>query len=139
MFTHVMVGTNDPDKARAFYDATFGALGISGQHTPEAARSTAARRPACSASTTPRDEQPATHANGGTIGFKAPDRAAVDAWHAAGMANGGSDEGPPGERAIWRAADLRRLHARSRRQQALRLLPAGLATPFTSSGRSVLA
>jgi catechol 2,3-dioxygenase-like lactoylglutathione lyase family enzyme len=35
MFTHVTVGTNDPDKARAFYDAVFGALGIPGQHTPE--------------------------------------------------------------------------------------------------------
>jgi catechol 2,3-dioxygenase-like lactoylglutathione lyase family enzyme len=46
----------------------------------------------------PRDEQAATHANGGTIGFQAPGRAAVDAWHAAGLANGGTDEGPPGER-----------------------------------------
>ena len=30
MFTHVMVGTNDPERARAFYDATFAALGIAG-------------------------------------------------------------------------------------------------------------
>jgi len=37
MFSHVMVGTNDPDKARAFYDAALGALGIQGQHTPKGA------------------------------------------------------------------------------------------------------
>ena len=37
MYSHVMVGTDDPDAARAFYDATFGALGIPGQHTPRGA------------------------------------------------------------------------------------------------------
>ena len=37
MFTHVTVGTNDPDRARQFYDAVFKALGIPGQHTPKGA------------------------------------------------------------------------------------------------------
>ena len=37
MFTHVTVGTNDPEKARAFYDAAFAALGIAGQHNPRGA------------------------------------------------------------------------------------------------------
>ena len=100
MFTHVMVGTNDPDKARAFYDAVFGALGIPGLHAPNGALwyGDPEEREAMFAVVTPRDEQPACHANGGTIGFKAQSTAQVDAWYAAGMANGGSDEGPPGPR-----------------------------------------
>jgi catechol 2,3-dioxygenase-like lactoylglutathione lyase family enzyme len=101
MFTHVTVGTNDPDKARAFYDAVFGALGIPGQHTPKGAWYGDPDPEAATGAffvVTPRDEQAATHANGGTIGFQAKDRATVDGWYAAGMANGGTDEGPPGER-----------------------------------------
>ena len=47
---------------------------------------------------TPRDELAATHANGGTIGFKAATAAQVDAWHAAALAHGGACEGPPGPR-----------------------------------------
>ncbi len=46
----------------------------------------------------PRDEQAATHANGGTIGLKAQTTEQVDAWYAAALANGGSCEGPPGPR-----------------------------------------
>ena len=101
MFTHVTVGTNDPDRARAFYDAVFGALGIPGQPTPKGAWYGDPDPEVASGAffvTTPRDEQAATHANGGTIGFKAQSPAQVDAWYAAGMANGGSDEGPPGPR-----------------------------------------
>ena len=100
MFTHVMVGTNDPDKAGTFYDAVFGALGIPGLHAPNGALwyGDPEERDAMFAVVKPRDEQPACHANGGTIGFKAQSTAQVDAWHAAGMANGGSDEGPPGTR-----------------------------------------
>jgi catechol 2,3-dioxygenase-like lactoylglutathione lyase family enzyme len=101
MYSHVVVGTNDPEGARAFYDATFLALGIPGQHTPnggwygdpDPATSTGAFFV-----TTPRNGEPACHANGGTIGFKAESPKQVDAWYAAGMANGGSDEGPPGPR-----------------------------------------
>jgi len=49
--------------------------------------------------TKPIDEQPAGHGNGCTIGFTAADTAAADAWHAAGLANGGTDcEEPPGVR-----------------------------------------
>lgn len=99
MFTHVMVGTNDPEKARAFYDAVFGALGIPGQHTPKGAwYGDPQAQAGMFAVVTPRNEAPATFANGGTIGFKAQSTAQVDGWYAAGMANGGSDEGPPGPR-----------------------------------------
>ncbi|MFM7143654.1 MAG: VOC family protein, partial [Alphaproteobacteria bacterium] len=49
--------------------------------------------------TTPIDGAPATAANGGTVGFAAPSPAAADAWHAAGVANGGTScEDPPGVR-----------------------------------------
>ena len=101
MFTHVTVGTNDPDKARAFYDALFGVLGIPGQHTPKGAvyyNPDPAAGSGMFGVTTPRNEEPACFANGGTVGFKAESMAQVDAWYAAGMANGGSDEGPPGPR-----------------------------------------
>lgn len=97
MFSHVMVGTNDPDKARAFYDATFSALGIAGQHTPRGAFY-GTPESGMFGVTIPRDEQAATHANGGTIGLKAGTPEQVDAWHRAGLANGGSCEGPPGPR-----------------------------------------
>jgi catechol 2,3-dioxygenase-like lactoylglutathione lyase family enzyme len=48
---------------------------------------------------TPIDGEPATHANGGTIGFKVDSPEQGDAWHAAGVANGGTAcEDPPGVR-----------------------------------------
>ncbi|HKX35157.1 MAG TPA: VOC family protein, partial [Rhizorhapis sp.] len=46
----------------------------------------------------PANGEPASFANGGTIGFAAPDKDAVDAFHAAGIANGGTCEGEPGLR-----------------------------------------
>ena len=110
MFTHVTVGTNDPDKARAFYDAAFGALGIPGQHTPKGAWYGDPDPAVASGAffvVTPRNEEPACFANGGTIGFKAQGTAQIDAWYAAGMAHGGSDEGPPGPRDFGYAAYMR--------------------------------
>ena len=46
----------------------------------------------------PRNGEPASFANGGTIGFAAQSPAEVDAFHAAGVANGGSCDGAPGPR-----------------------------------------
>ena len=98
MFSHIMVGTNDLERAKSFYDALLGALGVPpamvDRHrifyrTPTGVFSVSL----------PIDGQPATVANGGTIGFacSTPDQA--DAWHAAGIANGGlSCEEPPGVR-----------------------------------------
>lgn len=90
------LGTNDLGKARDFYDATFATLGVGPcQSTPEwpivmwdVAGLKFLLGPA-------RDGQPATHANGGTIIFEAPDEATVRAWHAAGLAHGGTCEGQP--------------------------------------------
>ena len=97
MFSHVMVGTNDPEQAFAFYDATFGALGVPSNRMKERAFYGEPGKPMFAVGK-PANGGPATHANGGTIGFQAKNRATVDAWYAAGLANGGSDEGAPGER-----------------------------------------
>ncbi|WP_010186040.1 VOC family protein [Sphingomonas sp. PAMC 26605] len=98
MFSHVMVGSNDLEASRAFYDATLGALGA---------------KPAIESNgwlvydhaggrfmvTKPIDGAPACHANGGTIGFAATSPEQVDAWHAAGIAAGGTAvEDDPGVR-----------------------------------------
>lgn len=46
----------------------------------------------------PLDDGAASAGNGITLGLKAPDRAAVSAFHAAGLAGGGRDAGEPGPR-----------------------------------------
>jgi catechol 2,3-dioxygenase-like lactoylglutathione lyase family enzyme len=98
----IRVGTNDLDAARAFYDATFAALGIGKSSAPPEYPVAMYHMPGGPVFLIggARDGQPATPANGGTIGFAAPSEAAVAAWHAAGLANGGSCEGPPGPREL---------------------------------------
>lgn len=102
MIMSFRVGTNDVAKARAYYDATFKALGGAPSLAPEGAPSllykTAPTGPMFLVGKAANGE-PATYANGGTILLVADDEAAVDAWHAAGLANGGSCEGAPGPRA----------------------------------------
>jgi len=97
MFTHVVLGCNDPEASAAFYDATFATLGITGGRHPTGAYYGQPGGGMFMVNL-PRDGQAATHANGGTIGFSAEDQAAVDAWYAAGLAHGGVDEGAPGRR-----------------------------------------
>lgn len=98
MFTHVMVGANDPDKSIGFYDAALGALGIQGQRMGDRAFYGSMGGSGAFGVGAPRDGEAATFANGGTIGFKASSREQVDAFHAAGCENGGTCEGEPGER-----------------------------------------
>ena len=98
MFSHIMVGTNDLDKAKSFYDALLGTLGVApamvdGHRifymTPTGVFSVSK----------PIDGQPASCANGATIGFACASSEQADAWHAAGVANGGTSiEDPPGVR-----------------------------------------
>jgi catechol 2,3-dioxygenase-like lactoylglutathione lyase family enzyme len=98
MFSHIMVGTNDLDRAKSFYDALLGTLGVPpamvDRHrifyrTPTGVFSVSL----------PIDGQPATFANGGTIGFACDSSEQAAAWHAAGVANGGATcEEPPGVR-----------------------------------------
>ena len=96
MFTHIRIGTNDVARSKAFYDAALGALGIAGQAQGGGFGYGAFGKGMLMIGT-PREGQ-ATHANGGTIGFQAGTPEAVDKFHDAGLANGGSDEGAPGER-----------------------------------------
>jgi catechol 2,3-dioxygenase-like lactoylglutathione lyase family enzyme len=99
MFSHVMVGANDLDASRKFYDAVLGALGLPAGVTDDKGRIFYFSPTGVFAVTKPINGAPASAANGGTIGFLVPDPAAADAWHAAGVANGGTAcEDPPGVR-----------------------------------------
>lgn len=99
MFSHVMLGANDVDASKAFYDATIGALGGRPGMTDDKGRVVYAHGGALFMLSRPIDGAPACHANGGTVGFAAGSPEAIDAWHAAGVAAGGSAvEDPPGVR-----------------------------------------
>lgn len=99
MFTHLVVGTNDLEKAASFYDAVLAPLGLKRQENAPADRLVYVGIEAGAFLVMrPLDGQAAQAGNGGTIGFRAATPAAVDAFHAAGLVAGGQDEGPPGPR-----------------------------------------
>jgi len=99
MFSHVMLGANDPAEVKPFYDATLGALGAQPGFTDDKGRLVYMHNGAIFIVSKPIDDNPACHANGGTVGFAAASPEAADAWHAAGVANGGTAiEDPPGVR-----------------------------------------
>ena len=96
VFSHVFMGAEDTAASAKFYDAALGTLGIKnlgpvgdwilyGRDKP----AFIIARPGSGA---------APSSNGMTIGFAAATPAEVDAFHAAGLANGGSDEGAAGPR-----------------------------------------
>ena len=98
MFSHIMIGTSDLPRAKAFYDSLLGAIGIApsivDKHriffmTPTGIFSVSL----------PINGEPATYGNGSTIGFAMASPEQADAWHAAGVAAGGTAcEDPPGVR-----------------------------------------
>ena len=98
MFSHVMVGTSDVDRSKRFYDALFDTLGIGSGFVDR--HRVFWRSPAGSFSVSlPIDGEPQTIGNGSTVGFTCDSPKQVDAWHAAGMHNGGNScEEPPGIR-----------------------------------------
>jgi catechol 2,3-dioxygenase-like lactoylglutathione lyase family enzyme len=99
MFSHIMVGSNDIARSKKFYDALFVAMG--GQPGVEDARGRLAytHNGGRFMVSKPIDGKPATVANGGTIGFTMSDAKQAEAWHKAGVANGGTSiEDPPGVR-----------------------------------------
>lgn len=99
MFTHVMIGSNDLGQARAFYDATFAALGGVPGEMDSRGRLIYRHNGGRLMITTPINGEPATAANGGTIGIAAASPSHVVAWHDAGIAHGGTSiESPPIER-----------------------------------------
>jgi len=99
MFSHIMLGANDPEASKAFYDATLGALGVRPGRTDDKGRVLYMHNGGIFMLSKPIDGNPACHANGGTVGFAAASQEEADAWHAAGLAAGGTAiEDPPGIR-----------------------------------------
>ena len=99
MFSHMMVGSNDIDQSKTFYDALFGATGGKPGRIDDKGRLIYLHKGGIFLVSPPIDGEPATHANGGTVGFAMDDPAQADAWHAAGVANGGTAiEDAPGVR-----------------------------------------
>ena len=101
-FSHITVGTSDMERAVRFYDAVLAPLGLVRAKSFKAASGYGPKdfsginlpfwilRP--------RDRSAASAGNGVTVAFTVPTHAAVDAFHAAALAHGGTCEGPPGPR-----------------------------------------
>lgn len=99
MYSHNMVGTNDVEKAKKFYDATFQAIGGKPGIQDDKGRLIYMHNGGIFLVTPPINGEPATHANGGTIGFAMANPDEANAWHAAGLEAGGTAiEDPPGVR-----------------------------------------
>jgi catechol 2,3-dioxygenase-like lactoylglutathione lyase family enzyme len=118
MIINACSGTTDLDRAGRFYDALTAELGLARSNQTD--RAIYYANPAGGtgfAVTLPFNGEPATFGNGTMLTLAAPDRAAVDRLHAAALANGGSDEGAPGERAngyyvaYWRDPDGNKMNA----------------------------
>ena len=86
MFSHVMVGSNDIERSKSFYDALFDREGMQDDKGRLAWRN----KGAVFMVSRPINGEPAAHANGGTIGFNFDSPEEVDAWHQRGMEAGGS-------------------------------------------------
>jgi catechol 2,3-dioxygenase-like lactoylglutathione lyase family enzyme len=99
MFSHIMLGATDLAASKKFYDAALGALGIGPGHQDDKGRVFYMTDTGIFAISTPINGEPACAANGGTIGFNVASPEQGDAWHAAGVANGGTTcEDAPGIR-----------------------------------------
>ena len=99
MYSHMMVGSNDIDRSKAFYDALFASVGGKPGIVDPKGRIIYMHNGAMFLVTKPIDGEAATPGNGMTIGFAMNSPAECDAWHAAGVAAGGKAiEDPPGVR-----------------------------------------
>jgi catechol 2,3-dioxygenase-like lactoylglutathione lyase family enzyme len=106
MFSHVILGVNDLEKSKKFYDALLATLGI-GPGFPGKNRYYYRSPTGSFGIVTPINGEPATHGNGSTIGFNMVSPELADAFHAVGIANGGTTcEDPPG----WRDGVVGRLY-----------------------------
>lgn len=103
MFSHVMLGSNDIERSKRFYDAVLGTLGA-GEPLRNTAKSGHMRlfyrhNGSTFCVTEPINGETATCANGGTIGFKCDSPEQVQQFHATAIAHGGTSiEDPPGLR-----------------------------------------
>lgn len=99
MYSHNMVGSNDLDASKKFYDATFQAIGGKPGIIDDKGRIIYIHNGGLFLVTKPIDGQPATAGNGCTIGFAMANPEQADAWHRAGVEAGGTAiEDPPGLR-----------------------------------------
>ena len=106
MFSHVMVGVTDLERSRQFYDALLATIGVP-PGIPNKNRYFYRSPTGTFGITTPINGEPACHANGGTIGFAMQTPEQADAFHAAGLAHGGTTfEEPPG----WRDNGVGKLY-----------------------------
>ncbi len=103
MFSHIMVGSNDLDRAKRFYDGLFGKPG----RQDDRGRIAYGRKGAVFMVSRPIDGEPSTFGNGSTVGFGFDSPEEVDAWHLRGLeAKGSAIEDPPG----WRENAFGRLY-----------------------------
>jgi len=99
MFSHIMIGANDVQESKIFYDAILGTMGHEPGVIDDKGRCFYFTKYGVFALSKPIDGNLACHGNGSTIGFTATTTDIADDWHAAGIANGGvTCEEPPGVR-----------------------------------------
>ncbi len=104
MFSHIMLGADDVDASKEFYDA---ALGVKPGRVDPKGRAMYVHDKSIFMLTKPIDGNPTTHANGSTYGFSAATPEEADAFHKAGLAHGGTAiEDPPG----WREGNGMKLY-----------------------------
>ena len=98
MFTHICISAQDLEASKAFYDAALTPLGVNSIGIMGDRVAIYATETGKLLVMKPANGEAATFSNGGTVSFAAADAATVDAFHAAGLANGGTDDGAPGKR-----------------------------------------
>ncbi|RKQ71840.1 catechol 2,3-dioxygenase-like lactoylglutathione lyase family enzyme [Litorimonas taeanensis] len=107
MFSHVMIGAEDVEASKTFYDAALETLGVRPGRVDPKGRAMYIHEGSVFMLTKPIDGNPACGANGGTLGFAAATPEEADAFHKAGLDHGGTAiEDPPG----WREANGMRLY-----------------------------
>ena len=103
MFSHIMLGSNDLERSQKFYDAALGVLGVGAPFPnigPSGHKRLFYRHDGVTfCLSEPINGEPATFANGGTVGFKCQSEEQVREFHDVAVAHGGTtDEDPPGLR-----------------------------------------
>ena len=107
MFSHVMLGADDVSASKNFYDAALGAMGAKPGRVDPKGRAMYMHGGGIFMLSQPIDGNPASAANGSTIGFAAETPEQADAFHKAGLENGGTAiEDPPG----WREGNGMKLY-----------------------------
>jgi catechol 2,3-dioxygenase-like lactoylglutathione lyase family enzyme len=103
MIDHVSLGTRDPERARAFYDAALRPLGLVRTVDFDGGADYGSAPGSTGVEFTIQSAEPFTPTQAAHVCFRAPDRAAVAAFHAAALAAGGRDDGAPGLRPRYHA------------------------------------